>query len=103
LRFHSASDISKNHPAYLRQFSPGQVCLTVMPEKPHFSVRDLPRPLRWLLGLIPAALSITLLLLLPPDQRSPYLLAYPGVVLSAWFFGLGGGVVSALASGIIIE
>jgi PAS domain S-box-containing protein len=63
----------------------------------------LPRPLRWLLGLIPAALSLVALLLLPPHQRSPYLLTYPAVVLSAWFFGLGAGVVCSIAAGAMIE
>ena len=74
-----------------------------MPDKSQFSLRDLPRPVRWVLGLVPAVLSIVALLLLPPEQRSPYLLAYPGVVLSAWFFGLGAGVVCAAASGVMIE
>jgi PAS domain S-box-containing protein len=74
-----------------------------MPEKWRYSLRAMPLPLRWLLGLIPAVLSLLILLLLPPDERSPYLLAYPAVVLSAWFFGLGAGTVCAVASGAMIE
>jgi PAS domain S-box-containing protein len=63
----------------------------------------MPRPLRWLLGLIPAIVSVMILLWLPPQERSPYLIAYPGVILSAWFFGLGGGAVCAFASAVLIE
>jgi PAS domain S-box-containing protein len=74
-----------------------------MPEKQHSRLRDMPRPLRWSLGLVPAVLSLGIMLLLAPDDRSPYLIAYPGVVLSAWFLGLGGGAVCAIASAFMIE
>lgn len=63
----------------------------------------MPRPLRWLLGLVPAVVSVLILLSLPVQDRSPYLIAYPGVILSAWFFGLGGGAVCAFASTVMIE
>lgn len=63
----------------------------------------MPRPLRWLLGLVPAVVSVVILLYLPPQDRSPYLIAYPGVILSAWFLGLGGGAVCAFASAVLIE
>ena len=43
------------------------------------------------------------LLSFPPQDRSPYLIAYPGVILSAWFFGLGGGAVCAFACAVMIE
>jgi PAS domain S-box-containing protein len=74
-----------------------------MSENRRFSLRAVPRPLRWLLGLIPAVLSMLVLLSFPPQDRSPYLIAYPGVILSAWFFGLGGGAVCAFASAVMIE
>lgn len=63
----------------------------------------MPRPLRWLLGLVPAVVSMLVLLSFPPQDRSPYLIAYPGVILSAWFFGLGGGAVCAFACAVMIE
>lgn len=66
-------------------------------------LRNVPRSLSWTLGLIPAALAFLIILLLPPDHRSPYLIAYPGVVLSAWLFGVGAGVTCAVASGALIE
>ena len=66
-------------------------------------LRNAPRPLRWMMGLIPSVLCFVITLLVHPAHRLPYLIAYPGVVLSAWFFGVGAGVTSALASGIIIE
>jgi PAS domain S-box-containing protein len=56
-----------------------------------------------MLGLIPPVICFLISLLLPPAHRVPYLIAYPGVVLSAWFFGVGAGVTSAVASGVIIE
>jgi len=66
-------------------------------------LKNAPRPLRWMMGLIPSVLCFVITLLVQPAHRLPYLIAYPGVVLSAWFFGVGAGVTSALASGIIIE
>jgi PAS domain-containing protein len=38
-----------------------------------------------------------------PSHRSPYLLAYPAVILSAWVWGLPGAVACASVSGAIIE
>src|ERR1700753_2828532 len=52
-----------------------------------------------LLGLVPYFAS----LLLSPSHRSPYLLAYPAVILSAWVWGLPGAVACASVAGAIIE
>jgi PAS domain S-box-containing protein len=52
-----------------------------------------------LLGVVPYAAS----LLMNPSHRSPYLLAYPAVILSAWIWGLPGAVACASVSGLIIE
>jgi PAS domain S-box-containing protein len=52
-----------------------------------------------LLGILPYSAS----LLLSPSHRSPYLLAYPAVILSAWVWGLPGAVACASVSGVIIE
>ena len=59
--------------------------------------------MRWLLGLVPAAVAMLALILIPAHDRTPYLIAYPFVVLSAWYLGLGGGAICALASGLSIE
>ncbi|MGB0122950.1 MAG: PAS domain-containing protein [Silvibacterium sp.] len=71
--------------------------------KHRYFLRALPRPLRWLLGLVPAAVAIGLFVIVPVNYRTPYLIAYPFVVLSAWYLGVGGGAVCALASGLSIE
>ena len=55
------------------------------------------------MGLIPAAVSLAIIVLLPTDHRLPYLIAYPGVVVSAWLWGVGGGIVCAVATGASIE
>lgn len=55
------------------------------------------------MGLLTALAAFAIALLVPPSYRSPYLIAYPGVVLSAWLFGVGAGVTCAVASGAIIE
>ncbi|MBV8114538.1 MAG: PAS domain-containing protein [Silvibacterium sp.] len=60
-------------------------------------------PVRWAMGLITALAAFGIALLLPPSHRALYLIAYPGVVLSAWLFGVGAGVTCAIASGTIIE
>ena len=52
-----------------------------------------------LLGILPYAAS----LLMNPSHRSPYLLAYPAVILAAWMWGLPGAVACASVSGVIIE
>jgi PAS domain S-box-containing protein len=52
-----------------------------------------------LLGIAPYSAS----LLMSPSHRSPYLLAYPAVILSAWIWGLPGAVACASVSGAIIE
>jgi PAS domain S-box-containing protein len=52
-----------------------------------------------LLGLVPYFAS----LLTSPSHRSPYLLAYPAVILSAWVWGLPGAVACATVAGAIIE
>jgi PAS domain S-box-containing protein len=52
-----------------------------------------------LLGIVPYIASLQM----SPSDRSPYLLAYPAVILSAWVWGLPGAVACASVSGAIIE
>ncbi len=74
-----------------------------MSETKGYSLRDLPPPYRWLMGLVPAAVSLAIVFLLPTNHRLPYLIAYPAVVVSAWLWGVGAGIVCAAATGASIE
>jgi PAS domain S-box-containing protein len=74
-----------------------------MSESWRYSLRGLPPPVRWLLGLVPAAISVGLTGMLPATYRAPYLIAFLFVVLSAWYVGLDAAVVCALASGVGVE
>jgi len=40
---------------------------------------------------------------MPPSHRSPYLLAYPAVVLAAWLWGTAGAVSCAAIAGAVLE
>ncbi|HEX9199996.1 MAG TPA: ATP-binding protein [Acidobacteriaceae bacterium] len=51
------------------------------------------------LGTLPLLVSI----LMRPSHRSPYLLAYPAVILSAWVWGLPASVTCAAVSGFLVE
>lgn len=52
-----------------------------------------------LLGTAPLFISV----IMRPSHRSPYLLAYPAVILSAWVWGLPASVACAVVSGGLIE
>ena len=52
-----------------------------------------------LLGTVPLLVS----LLMDPSHRSPYLLAYPAVILAAWVWGLPASVACGAVSGALIE
>lgn len=66
-------------------------------------LHGLPSPLRSLLGLVPAALVIGILLLLPVEYRAPYVLAYLFSIVTCWYLGMSAGVICSVASGIAIE
>ena len=51
------------------------------------------------LGTVPFVISIWM----APSHRSPYLLAYPAVILSAWMLGVAGSVTCAAVCGLLIE
>ena len=62
---------------------------------------------RWLLracygGLLGTA-PLLVSLLMQPSHRSPYLLAYPAVILAAWAWGLPASVACGAVSGVLIE
>jgi len=52
-----------------------------------------------ILGLLPYVLSLPI----PPTHRSPYLIAYPAVILSAWLWGLAGSLACATTSCLVLE
>ncbi len=66
-------------------------------------LQDAAPPVRWALGLVAALAAFGMALLVPASHRPPYLFAYPAVVLSAWFFGVGAAISCAVTSGAVIE
>lgn len=68
----------------------------------HF-LRAIPTPLRPLLGLLPAATSIAIILLLPNSYRAPYVIAFLFSIATSWYLGLAAGVLCAVACGVGIE
>lgn len=74
-----------------------------MPPTGRQYLHSLPSPLRSLLGLIPAALVVGIILLLPAEYRAPYLLAYLFSIATCWYLGLSAGVICSIAAGIAIE
>lgn len=79
------------------------VCSTIMSRIGRHFLRAVPRPLRPLLGLLPAALSIGIILLLPASYRAPYITAFLFSVITSWYLGLAAGILCAIACGIGIE
>ncbi len=54
-------------------------------------------------GALLGTAALLISLLTPPPYRSPYLLAYPVVILSAWAWGLPASIACAIVSGGLIE
>jgi len=40
---------------------------------------------------------------MPPNDRSPYIIAYPAVILSAWLWEAAGSIATAAIAGLLIE
>lgn len=74
-----------------------------MPPTGRHSLRKITKPLRALVGLLPAAITIDVLLLLPSEYRAPYLIAFLFSIVTSRYLGLGAGAICAIASGIGIE
>ncbi len=62
-----------------------------------------PWPIRCLLGLVAACLAVALTYAIAPLRALPLLLAFPTVVLSAWFLGMAGSVTCALADAFLVD
>ncbi len=58
---------------------------------------------RAVLGGVAASLAVGITYLIAPLHGFPLLLAFPTVVLSAWFFGMPGGIACAIAEAILLD
>jgi PAS domain S-box-containing protein len=66
-------------------------------------VEGYPGPLRALAGCSAACLATSITYWIPPLRPFPLLLAFPTVILSAWFLGMWGGVGCALADAVLVD
>lgn len=67
------------------------------------TIERLPSWVRALLGCAVALLSVVLTYAIPPLRAIPLLVAFPTVVLSAWFFGLSGSLGCALVEVVLVD
>lgn len=67
------------------------------------SIDHLPWPFRTLLGCCTAAVSVGLTYAIAPLHAFPLLLAFPTVVLSAWFFGMAGSFGCAVLDVTLVD
>jgi PAS domain S-box-containing protein len=67
------------------------------------AAEGLPWAVRGLLGCVAACLAVALTYAIPPLRAFPLLLAFPTVILSAWFFGMWGGVCCAVVDAILVD
>ena len=67
------------------------------------AMEKLPWPVRCALGSAAAGLAVVVTYLFPPLRAFPLLLAFPTVILSAWFFGMWGGVLCALTDAFLVD
>jgi PAS domain S-box-containing protein len=63
----------------------------------------LPWVARALLGCAAACLAVTLSYSISPLRAFPLLLAFPTVILTAWFLGMWGGVLCALSEALLVD
>jgi PAS domain S-box-containing protein len=67
------------------------------------AMEHLPWWLRCVLGCTAACAAIAITYSVSPLRAFPLLLAFPTVILSAWFLGMEGGVCCALAESILVD
>ena len=58
---------------------------------------------RAVLGSVAGCMAVALTYLIVPLHAFPLLLAFPTVVLSAWFFGMAGGISCAIAEAVLLD
>jgi PAS domain S-box-containing protein len=62
-----------------------------------------PGPFRALLGCLAACIATSITYWIPPLRAFPLLLAFPTVILTAWFLGMWGGIGCAIADVVLIN
>jgi PAS domain S-box-containing protein len=67
------------------------------------AAEGLPWAVRGALGCAAAGLAVTLTYTIPPLRPFPLLLAFPTVILSAWFLGMWGGACCAITEAILVD
>jgi PAS domain S-box-containing protein len=67
------------------------------------AMERLPWAFRALLGCASACVAVILTYTIPPLRAFPLLLAFPTVILSAWFLGMPGGVCCALVEAFLVD
>jgi len=67
------------------------------------AIERLPWPVRALLGCCAAGAAVTLTYNVQPLRAFPLLLAFPAVVLAAWFLGMWGGAGCALTEAFLVD
>jgi PAS domain S-box-containing protein len=67
------------------------------------AIERLPVAVRGLLGCAAACLAVAVTYMFPPLRAFPLLLAFPTVILSAWFLGMWGGALCALTEAILVD
>jgi PAS domain S-box-containing protein len=63
----------------------------------------IPWILRALLGCLTAGIAVALTYTITPLRAFPLLLAFPTVILTAWFFGMWGGVFCAITETVLVN
>jgi PAS domain S-box-containing protein len=67
------------------------------------AVEGLPWAVRAVLGIAAACLAVTLSYTITPLRAFPLLVAFPTVILSAWFLGMWGGACCALTEAALVD
>jgi PAS domain S-box-containing protein len=73
------------------------------PARTTLSIEHWPWPVRALLGCCAAGAAVSLTYWIKPFQAFPLLLAFPTVILSAWYLGMWGGVFCALTDAVLVD
>lgn len=66
-------------------------------------IERLPWAVRGLLGCCAAVGAVALTYYLQPLRAFPLLLAFPTVILSAWYLGMAGGICAAITEAILVD
>ncbi|HUN85389.1 MAG TPA: PAS domain-containing protein [Terracidiphilus sp.] len=67
------------------------------------AIEQWPWPIRALLGCVLACAAVGITYAIQPLRAFPLLLAFPTVILSAWFLGMMGGLCSALTDVLLVD